>query len=135
TLGIFARAASGELSPPPEKILALLKKEHPRLLATARDFEVLKQIIARNTEVKKWHDALKSDAEKILKQEPSKYEIPDGKRLLFTSRRVLERVRLLALMYRLDGDKRFVERAWRELETAANFKDWNPSHFLDTAEM
>ena len=39
------------------------------------------------------------------------------------------------LVYRLDGNKHCVERAWRELEAAANFPDWNPRHFLDTAEM
>lgn len=122
-------------APPPEKILSLLKKEHPRLLATAKDFDTLKQIIARNAEVKKWHDKVRADAVGILRTEPSKYEIPDGKRLLATSRRVLGRVRTLALIYRLDGGKEFADRAWRELKTAADFKDWNPRTFLDTAEM
>ena len=37
--------------------------------------------------------------------------------------------------YRLDGDQRYAERAWQELAAAANFPDWNPRHFLDTAEM
>jgi hypothetical protein len=41
----------------------------------------------------------------------------------------------LALLYRLDGKKQYLERALRELRAAADFKDWNPSHFLDTAEM
>jgi hypothetical protein len=39
------------------------------------------------------------------------------------------------MVYRLDGNNRWVERAWQELEAAANFPDWNPRHFLDTAEM
>jgi hypothetical protein len=48
---------------------------------------------------------------------------------------VLHRVQTLALFYRLEGNPRYAERAWTELDAAARFKDWNPRHFLDTAEM
>src|SRR5439155_17966731 len=37
--------------------------------------------------------------------------------------------------FRLTGDARFAVRAKKELFTAAAFDDWNPSHFLDVAEM
>jgi hypothetical protein len=47
----------------------------------------------------------------------------------------VQRVYTLALLHRLDGDQRYAERAWQELAAAANFPDWNPRHFLDTAEM
>ena len=33
------------------------------------------------------------------------------------------------------GEERFKERAIRELDAACAMKDWNPSHFLDVAEM
>jgi hypothetical protein len=48
---------------------------------------------------------------------------------------VLQRVYLLAFLDRLDGDPRYAARAWTELDAAARFPDWNPRHFLDTAEM
>ena len=35
----------------------------------------------------------------------------------------------------MDGDKRFADRARDEMLAAASFDDWNPPHFLDTAEM
>src|SRR5262249_13628184 len=41
----------------------------------------------------------------------------------------------LALLYRLDGDRRWASRARDELLAAAAFSDWNPPHFLDVAEM
>ena len=63
------------------------------------------------------------------------YKIPDGKRLLAVSRAAKDRVLLLGLIYRLTGDERFANRLWKELDTVTHFKDWNPSHFLDTAEM
>jgi hypothetical protein len=63
------------------------------------------------------------------------YEIPDGKRLLSVSRKAKERILLLATVCRLTDDARFAQRAWQELDAVTRFKDWNPSHFLDTAEM
>ncbi len=35
----------------------------------------------------------------------------------------------------MNGNKRCAARAKREMFTAAGFSDWNPSHFLDVAEM
>ena len=82
-----------------------------------------------------WHQAILADAQGILDAAPSEYVIPDGKRLLATSRRVLHRAQVLSLAYWMGPDARLRDRLWRELEAAAAFKDWNPSHFLDTAEM
>jgi hypothetical protein len=112
-----------------------LKPAHPRLLATADDLAQLKQRIAADPELESWHGKLQAQAREILSQPSSRYEIPDGLRLLATSRRVVQRVYTLALLKRLDGDPRYAERAWQELAAAAAFPDWNPRHFLDTAEM
>ncbi len=112
-----------------------VRKERPRLLATRADFERVQKLVQANPQAREFYQRLKNQAERICQEPPSRYEIPDGLRLLATSRRVLSRVYTLALLYRLDGDKRYLERTWRELETAANFPDWNPRHFLDTAEM
>jgi Heparinase II/III-like protein/Domain of unknown function (DUF4962) len=121
--------------PPPAKILETLQKEHPRLLLSSNGFERLKQQVQSDELSRKCHAHLQSVAKSILAAPPSKYEIPDGLRLLDTSRRILDRVQTLALLYRLDGDRRYADRAWQELDAAAHFKDWNPRHFLDTAEM
>lgn len=121
--------------PPAGQILQTLKQDHPRLLLSADDFAQLRQRVAADPLLRTWHAGLRKRADALRTQPPSKYEIPDGLRLLATSRRVLDRVQLLALLYRLDGDRRDADRAWQELEAAANFKDWNPRHFLDTAEM
>jgi hypothetical protein len=121
--------------PPATNILALLKQAHPCLLATTEDFAQLKRRLASDSQLQSWHVSLQSQAQEILRAPPSRYEIPDGLRLLATSRRVMQRVYTLALLYRLDGEQRYAERAWQELAAAASFKDWNPRHFLDTAEM
>jgi hypothetical protein len=129
--------SSGSQIPVPSaaEILARLNKSHPRLLASSNDFVRLKARIETNATLRTWQTALDRQAHELLSAEPSRYEIPDGLRLLETSRRVLGRIYTLALLYRLEGDKKYADRAWQELEAAAKFKDWNPRHFLDTAEM
>jgi hypothetical protein len=121
--------------PSAAQILQMLKPGHPRLLMSTADFARLKEQVATEEPLRTWHLHLQDEAKSILAARPSEYEIPDGLRLLSTSKRVLERVQTLALLYRLDGDPRYARRAWRELDAAAHFKDWNNRHFLDTAEM
>lgn len=74
------------------------------------------------------------DARALLAAPPIPYK-KDGKRLLHVSRVVLRRVLLLGLHARLGGDIRLAKRAQEEMLNAAAFSDWNPSHFLDVAEM
>ena len=137
TLPLLAAAAPKPSVPIPAatNILAHLNQAHPRLLATTDDFAQLKQRIAADPQLESWHAKLQAQAQEMLSQPPSRYEIPDGLRLLATSRRVVQRIYTLALLKRLDGDQRYAERAWQELDAAAKFQDWNPRHFLDTAEM
>ena len=121
--------------PSAPRILQSLRKEHPRLLANANQFTALKKRAATDAQLRGRHAQLRAETLRIVSEPPSKYEIPDGLRLLGTSRRVVQRIQTLGLIYQLDGNKRCIERAWEELEAAANFPDWNPRHFLDTAEM
>jgi len=112
-----------------------IRPDHPRVIADAARFAEVKRL----TETDPLYAAMRADirrqADKVLGEAPSKYEIPDGLRLLATSRRVLERIQLLGMAWKLEGDRKYVDRAWVELAAAAAFPDWNPRHFLDTAEM
>jgi hypothetical protein len=136
TFGCFAApAADYSRVPSTNEVLAALRTGHPRLLVTSTDFVAVQKLVATEPRFKDWHAKVTADADRILSQPPSQYEIPDGLRLLSTSRRVLHRVRTLAYLYRVGGDQKYVDRARSELETAAGFRDWNPKHFLDTAEM
>ncbi len=117
------------------ELIEQLKADHPRIIATTDDFAKARELVKQHEHAKAWMAEIRQRGTNLLEAAPSQYEIPDGKRLLRTSRRVVSRIYDLALLYRLDGDRKWAERAWLELETAANFKDWNPSHFLDTAEM
>lgn len=135
-----ARAAEGSAPaflpvPTADTLRSKLRTEHPRLLATAADFAALKERIGADETLRDWHARLRERAAAMMTSPPSRYEIPDGLRLLATSRRVLGRVYTLALLDRLEGKPEYAARAWTELEEASRFPDWNPRHFLDTAEM
>jgi hypothetical protein len=59
----------------------------------------------------------------------------NGTQLGAQTRKVLDRVQTLALIYRLDKKQVHLDRALKELRAAAAFRDWNPARFPDTAEM
>jgi hypothetical protein len=113
-------------------------KEHPRLMAREEDFKNIRLDISKSETMKKNFNYLKSKADAILKEEPVKYELSDGVRLLPVSRKVLTRIQTLAFVYNITGNTDYAERASLELETISDdtkFPNWHPDHFLDTAEM
>ena len=58
-----------------------------------------------------------------------------GRRLLHVSREALKRIFYLSTVYRMEGDRKYSDRAVKEMLAVCRFSDWNPSHFLDVAEM
>jgi hypothetical protein len=118
----------------PEHPLETLKTGHPRLLATDADFARLKDLIKSDSRAAGIYASLKAQADKMLDQATVVHRLI-GPRLLDQSRLCLERVYTLSLVYRLSGEAKYRDRALTELRAAAAFADWNPSHFLDVAEM
>ena len=131
-----AGAAEATFAPPSAAdVLKTLKPGHPRLLIDGETVARVRKLVEADPVAAAAYRQVKAEADKVLGQPASKYEIPDGRRLLRVSRRVKERVRTLAFIFLAEGGRKYVDRAWAELEAAAKFKDWNPAHFLDTAEM
>ena len=58
-----------------------------------------------------------------------------GKRILGVSREALYRIFMLSYAYRTTSDNKYAKRAEAELLAVCRYKDWNPSHFLDLAEL
>jgi hypothetical protein len=125
--------------PSAEKLRSMPVRPHPRLILGLERVDEMKRQIAAGGRLRAWHRELRERADKYLADALPAYIVEKTDRysrtLLSMSRRTLERVQTLALLYHLDGDAKYAERVWRELETAAGFVDWNPIHFLDTAEM
>lgn len=108
---------------------------HPRIIMSKDRFEKLKTSINDDSVTAILLEKLRNEADILLDVPVSQYEIPDGIRLLETSKRIQRRVATLAMAYNIFDDEKYAKRCYAELEAACNFKDWNPSHFLDTAEM
>ncbi|MBN2292696.1 MAG: heparinase II/III family protein [Pirellulales bacterium] len=119
----------------PRDALDGLRKEHPRIILTPQRLQSVKTLAESDPILAAMLDQVKQDAETKLTQPTIEYRIPDGKRLLAQSRLAINRIWSFSLAYRLTGDRRFLDAAVKEMHVAAGFKDWNPSHFLDTAEM
>ena len=117
-----------------DNLIDSLREGHPRLILTEGEVPRLRGLVRSNAGAKMIHARLLASAAKIEAAAPVEYKLI-GPRLLDKSRTALDRIYTLALLWRLDGEKRWLERAVKEMRAAAAFPDWNPSHFLDTAEM
>lgn len=124
-----------EKAPSGEDMLATLKRDHPRIMIDDNTVGRIQNILDTDPHAPRWFEHLKTETDALLTEAPSHYEIPDGRRLLSVSRTVKERVRQLMFIHLLEGGDQYVDRTWAEIEAVCKFPDWNPSHFLDTAEM
>jgi hypothetical protein len=120
-----AMAAAGNLAEKPHPRLWFPKSAEAPLRARMENDPLLAQAQA----------AVMAEAERILEKRTCRYDIPDGKRLLAESRLALHHITHSAWAWRLSGEEKFRLRTIAELDAACALKDWNPSHFLDTAEM
>lgn len=108
---------------------------HPRIMMDSKRLSFIKSEINDDESFKKWYKNVKSQADKALAAPVSKYELRDGERLLYVSRDVFSNAVYPAFVYLIEGGDKYKQRVWEELKSAADFRDWHPAHFLDTAEM
>ncbi|MBT9606341.1 discoidin domain-containing protein, partial [Microbacterium sp.] len=107
---------------------------HPRLVETAAKFQSLRQEI-KSGEAASAFGAMKRRADELLGSPRLTYKKNDGVRLTDAPQALVERSYTLALAWRLTDDTRYIERLWTDVNDVAAFPDWNPDHFLDTAEI
>jgi len=114
--------------------LSTLRPTHPRLLVLDADLAAVRRQLADDVHFRRWHDALRQQASRML-EEPVVERTLVGPRLLTQSQVALHRISTLSGLFLLDGDARALARAKAEMRAVAAFSDWNPSHFLDVAEL
>lgn len=119
--------------------LAYLKEDtkmpdHPRILLLQGEEKTILKNITSDQNWAKIHQVVLVESDRLLSQ-PTLERIQVGRRLLATSRECLRRVFYLSYAYRTTRDKKYLNRAEQELVKVSQFSDWNPSHFLDVAEM
>jgi hypothetical protein len=107
---------------------------HPRILMLEGEETAIKQTISSDPVWEKTHQFIISECDKMLDMPPVE-RIQIGRRLLDKSREALRRIFFLSYSWRMTSDIKYLERAKKELLAISAFSDWNPSHFLDVAEM
>lgn len=115
-------------------IKSKLRKSHPRLVLTPAIEKNLKRKIKSDPVVKNYYAAMMLNAKQI-QQAPLLTRQMEGRRLLAVSREMLYRMNILSMVYRIDKDPAVLKRIDDEVKAVCNFSDWNPSHYLDVAEM
>lgn len=109
-------------------------KDHPRILLLKGEEQQIKDLIASDPVWDKMHQAIIAECSKIVAKPPVE-RVLIGRRLLDKSRECLRRVFYLSYAWRMTGKQAYFIRAEQEMLAVAAFSDWNPSHFLDVAEM
>ena len=116
-----------------------LRDELPRLVLT-REFEAnLRNRLDTDPVVQNVYKAIKLNAEQVFEESIINLDIPMEERSqdnqLDISRDLLLRINVLAMVYRIENDRRMLGRIDEEVIAACNFPSWNPKHFLDVGEM
>ena len=122
-----------ELYPPIPPVIEQITA-HPRILLKQGEEQKINALLQRNPEMVPVHQYIITTADELITKTPLTYVLV-GKRLLATSNEALKRIYYLAYAYRMTGDAKYLVRAESEMVTVSDFQNWNPTHFLDVAEM
>ena len=109
-------------------------RPHPRLMLRPDRLDELKKRMGSDPVLARYAKETCARADGYLKAPPLEHKLI-GPRLLSVSREAVNRVYHLGLAWRLTGRAAYADAARDVLLTVCRFADWNPSHFLDTAEM
>ena len=107
---------------------------HPRILMFKGEENAIKKKILLDETWRGVHNTIIAESDKLLTAAPIQ-RIQIGRRLLDKSREAIRRLFFLAYAYRTTSDQKYFLRAEKEMLAISSFSDWNPSHFLDVAEM
>lgn len=132
SLGLIAGCTESNHSDSNEKFDNL--QPHPRLLLTDERIGELKIQVQVDTFSSVYFSHLVSWADSLAEVDLLEREVT-GRRMLRISGRLLEKVTVLGMVSVITENNKYSEAAIRQLRRVAEFEDWNPSHFLDTAEM
>jgi hypothetical protein len=111
-----------------------LRKSQPRLVFNSTVEKNLKKKMKTDPVIQNMYKAIKLNADEVYTKPLLERKL-QGRRLLGVSREMLWRINMLGLVYRMEKDAKVLKRINDEVVAVCKFKDWNPSHYLDVAEM
>ncbi|KAG6911560.1 hypothetical protein DXG01_011862 [Tephrocybe rancida] len=123
------------------------RTDRPRLIAPAYKWQALPALIKADPYLKGWNDTIFGNATVYYAAQPVKYNLDGDSGILDNAREIKMRIKAFAYAYRMTNDTKWVDRTWAELQNAVGKGTspfgvpgtpdqlWNPTHFLDTAEL
>jgi hypothetical protein len=111
-----------------------LRSKSPRLVLTPTLEKQLQKKLDSDPAIANMYRAIRINADQIRKEDLLTRKM-EGRRLLDVSREMLYRMNMLGMVYRMEKDAEVLQRINEEVMAVCNFTDWNPSHYLDVAEM
>ncbi|CAO1633799.1 unnamed protein product [Parajaminaea phylloscopi] len=149
-------ATCTDSNPPSGSLAANALRAHPRIMAAQYEWDCLPNKIAKDAYLTVWNATIFQNATKWAAMDPVNYTVDgtfSGSGILDPAREVQQRIKAWGYAYRMSKDTKWADRAWTELQAAAGNSTsdpwnptavdasqgknatWNPSHFLDTAEL
>jgi hypothetical protein len=120
--------------PDPGPVVETGFPSHPRILLLKGEETSIKDNLNADPMWKAVHNMIINECNATLSKAPVE-RVLIGVRLLDKSQLALKRIFYLSYAYRMTLAKDYLDRAVKEMLAVAAFTDWNPSHFLDVAEM
>ncbi len=131
---------------PPERIMQALQAKgagvHPRLFADAARFEEIKEGIKTEPQLRTLFEAYKAHGDSLMDKPSPEYVHRDGGKnhgkgnfLNSVARVMVDRMEVWGFLYRVTGERKYVDRAWKDLDVVCGFPDWHASPMLVTGEM
>lgn len=108
---------------------------HPRLLFNKVEEKEVKKLIKKDPLAGELASFLKEKADSMVVLPQLTYDLNKYGNILYTSRAYVTRLGTLSLAYRLYGEQKYLDAVNKTLLWICDYKDWDPKHFLDTAEM
>lgn len=108
---------------------------HPRLLFTGVEEAGVKQLAESDPLAGELAKFLKAKADTLTVTPQKPYVKDKFGNILWTSRAYVNRLGTLALAYRIYGERKYLDGVNEALLWVCNYPDWDPPHYLDTAEM
>ena len=124
-------SASAQIDIPTSKVEL---PSHPRILLLKGEEAAIIKTVADDVTWKNLHSAILQECDNLMTKLPVE-RVLIGRRLLDKSREALRRIFYLSYAWRTTNDVKYLNRAEKEMLAVSAFTDWNPSHFLDVAEM
>jgi hypothetical protein len=111
-----------------------LRKSQPRLVINSDLEKLVKSKLKTDPVIQNMYKAIQANAATV-QGKPLLERKLEGRRLLGVSREMLYRMNMLGMVYRIEKDPKVLSRINEEVLAVCKFTDWNPSHYLDVAEM